>query len=167
MKFELKIEKGIPVPQRNRGKYIDAVNQMEKGDSILFPNRGAAMCFYCTTRRMKVKTFMRKDGDGVRVWRASSPNAKEPILPTRRRTTPHRKHRSRYQGIGELVVKAVNAAGGNPVSFWDVYTEVRKTINRVRKHCVRSSLATQVGRGEIRQAGERGDLQWTALAATA
>ena len=71
----MKIEKGIPIPQRRRhkGKWINVVSLMEVGDSILLDCKSAsdsdAMACVAAGRNIGFKLSVRTLSEGVRVWR--------------------------------------------------------------------------------------------------
>ena len=65
----MKIETGIPVPDRGNG-ITAALRRLKKGDSVLIPGKKAVeMSGYVTNAKMTGKLTMRSTADGVRVWR--------------------------------------------------------------------------------------------------
>lgn len=71
--LEFVIEKGVPIPQRNRPKKSAlsvAMLAMEIGDSFLMKNKNHnALTTMAHHTLGKGNYAIRKDGDGYRVWR--------------------------------------------------------------------------------------------------
>lgn len=70
--MNIQIEKGIPIPEcktrRNSGPFLDAIKQMEVGDSFLYgPKRLGNLSFY--QKRFNIKLTQRKTPEGYRIWR--------------------------------------------------------------------------------------------------
>jgi hypothetical protein len=69
----LKIEKNIPVPTSSarKGHNIELLRQMQPGDSVFFdaPILKKATRFYRVAKQLKVKVIIRKEGNGMRMWR--------------------------------------------------------------------------------------------------
>lgn len=76
------IDKGVAIPKRRGGgrKAIDRYpfSGMAVGDSFLIPWEDDAMCYagvrggiYRTAKRVGVQVVVRKQREGVRVWRVS------------------------------------------------------------------------------------------------
>jgi hypothetical protein len=64
----MKIDKGIPIPER-RGLWANI--EMDKGDSFLVQGKTSAQCHVklSVLKRRGWKFAIRKDGNGVRIWR--------------------------------------------------------------------------------------------------
>lgn len=68
-----KIEKNIPIPNwHRRGKWIEVLLNMKKGDSILLEAPNDSNAIRLRARKMGVKLSIRKTKDGLRAWRVSS-----------------------------------------------------------------------------------------------
>ena len=75
MTMELKIEKGIPLPDAStpNAGFTATIKRMEVGDSFFMPGKqpnisGRLSYLQKTTER---KFATRKEGDGVRIWRTA------------------------------------------------------------------------------------------------
>lgn len=67
--MEIKIEKGIPMPQRNQGKWINLFRNMKVGDSFECEERYRNSMSACASR-IKIKVSVHQTTPGkVRVWR--------------------------------------------------------------------------------------------------
>lgn len=68
---ELKIEKGIPLPNKKgiSGSVSDVFKQMAIGDSIVFPAKNRSMMFYLQKTTGFRLTSRRINKDEVRIWR--------------------------------------------------------------------------------------------------
>ena len=68
---EIKIEKGVPIPPRDRGhrssKYPWAT--MEIGDSFFVPKAKMGSSASIAGKRYQRKFTTRPEGDGTRIWR--------------------------------------------------------------------------------------------------
>lgn len=73
----MQIEKGIPAPLGANGKVKATAEKMEIGDSVLVLADGKvtatarATSFRAAFYNLKRKCVIRKDGDGIRVWRVA------------------------------------------------------------------------------------------------
>jgi hypothetical protein len=68
---ELKIEKGIPIPEGGTSSkgYTAALRKMEVGDSAVFPMNTSAACALARNALGKGCVTVRKTENGCRVWR--------------------------------------------------------------------------------------------------
>ena len=72
MSSELKIEKDIPLPEQNFGAFTSTLRQMEIGDSIFVTNPSSARAILTRIAKDEGRKFVtRKEGDGIRIWRAA------------------------------------------------------------------------------------------------
>ena len=74
--MEVKIEKNIPIPEKIIGRKTDyPFKFMKVGDSVFFPgesrNGKVRNAAYQWFRRKKQGVIIRKENDGIRVWRTS------------------------------------------------------------------------------------------------
>ena len=78
MNTNLKIEKGIPVPEKRASGKWEILGRMEVGDSIFIPFNGDSAfvvrnringAIKPTKTMLDRKFCTRKVGDGIRVWR--------------------------------------------------------------------------------------------------
>lgn len=76
MSNEIKIEKGVPIPQIVRRIYPPSTfENLQVGDSFYIDNYKEAhriyLCFrnYCTSDNTTWKISMRRQGSGARIWR--------------------------------------------------------------------------------------------------
>jgi len=69
--MDIKIEKGIPCPERRAGGRLYPWDAMEVGDSFLIPDcerkRQFGLC--SCAKRFGIKITTRRIGNDVRVWR--------------------------------------------------------------------------------------------------
>lgn len=65
---EIKIEKGIPIPDKGKRKSAIPFDKMEVGDSFLvrFTQRTG---IHTTAKRFGITITSRQEGDKVRIWR--------------------------------------------------------------------------------------------------
>lgn len=67
---ELKIEKGIPIPQGRHNKgYSEILRKLKVGDSVLLPGQKESVRSLAAKTLGNGKYACRLDKDGVRVWR--------------------------------------------------------------------------------------------------
>lgn len=64
--MERMIEKKIPMPKR--GRWMELVSHMEKGDSVYLETEKDAAAMYMAFKQAKRKSVRRKEHDGFRVW---------------------------------------------------------------------------------------------------
>jgi hypothetical protein len=69
----LKIDKGVPIPTSTvrQGVNVSFLKSMEPGDSVFFDkdNIKKATRFYRVAKRLEIKIIIRREGDGMRMWR--------------------------------------------------------------------------------------------------
>ena len=68
--MKYKIDKGIPIPKK-LGKYQQLVSEMSKGDSVLVTTTREKAGLNSAFNRSGIKTVIRKEEGGFRIWRAS------------------------------------------------------------------------------------------------
>jgi hypothetical protein len=71
----LKIDKHKPIPQSRRidstaNPIAETAKKIKVGESVFFKDEKDAARFYSTLNRLGRKAIRRKEGNGVRVWRA-------------------------------------------------------------------------------------------------
>lgn len=75
----MKIEKGVPIPATTArsGDNMDLLRSMEVGDSVYFdaPIAHKATRFYRVAKKLNVSVLIRKDGEGMRLWRTAGSEA--------------------------------------------------------------------------------------------
>ena len=64
---QIKIEKGIPMRPRTRFPF----KKMGIGDSFFLADKKARTVLYASARSAGVKLSIRREGAGIRVWRAA------------------------------------------------------------------------------------------------
>lgn len=65
----LKIEKGIPIPERKPSGFSATFRKMEIGDSVFIPGKTTSDVSSLTTYCRPMKYMGRAEEGGVRVWR--------------------------------------------------------------------------------------------------
>jgi hypothetical protein len=78
----LKIERDVPIPAltTRQGQNILLLKSMKVGDSVYFdaPIKAKAVRFYRVAKKLGVRVIIRKDREGMRMWRVDD-NAGEDI----------------------------------------------------------------------------------------
>lgn len=71
MAVKLKVDKGIPIPPRQRSKWADLLKKMAVGDSFMVQSCGERDCaLRANCCKHGIKVVSRKiNGEGYRIWR--------------------------------------------------------------------------------------------------
>ena len=76
MTQEMKIEKGVKIPPRTRGRakgsgvYTQTLMKMKSGDSVLVPSASHRNSILHAAAQLQCKVISRKESTGYRVWKA-------------------------------------------------------------------------------------------------
>ena len=69
MKSPIKIESGIPLPRKQRGKWNRVIDEMAEGDSIVLDKPRERIAILHSAKKMGAILTTRKEEDGkIRVW---------------------------------------------------------------------------------------------------
>ena len=109
------IEKGIPVPTTTarKGNNIELLNTMEPGDSVFFdaPIKKKATRFYRTAKHLGIKVIIRKDGEGMRMWKLGAATAAVTVVKAVIKVAPVESKKAKAKKAKPVVKQAVEKVG--------------------------------------------------------